>query len=341
MTNNRPVITAYCLEWHVTISSAFHELLVKPLAPYADIRLTAWDGKSELPAPREDELTIFCELPPTEKWLAQYQSPVVWIPMADYAVYPPNMHNHSSVRVVAFSRVAETIAQDLAIDYLRLKYYIDPEQFPQASFDGERVLLYWNRTGLLDKRALLKLCQRLKINRLIFRSKLDPFISPTMYYELPAKIGRMHIHTYSTLTTHADYLQLLNCANIFIAPRKVEGVGLAFLEAMASGCCVIAFDDVTMNEYICHGKNGLLFQIPPVPEYRTAMINLWYRIINKLSWKFRNQPAIRPIIRPLPNWRNIRHVNIAQLGANARQSMADGYKQWIASIPAYADFVLG
>ncbi|PJF26433.1 MAG: hypothetical protein CUN52_15815, partial [Phototrophicales bacterium] len=107
-------------------------------------------------------------------------------------------------------------------------------------FDGERVLLYWNRTGLLDKQALLKLCQMLKINRSIFPSKLDPFILQTMYYELPAKIGRMHIHTYPTLTTHDDYLALLSRANIFITPRKVEGVGLTFLEAMASGCCVIA-----------------------------------------------------------------------------------------------------
>ena len=47
--------------------------------------------------------------------------------------------------------------------------------------------------------------------------------------------------------------------NIFIAPRKFEGVGVSFLEAMARGIVVIAPDNPTMNEYIEHNKNGYLY----------------------------------------------------------------------------------
>lgn len=335
MTANRPTITAYCLDWHITTSSAFHELLVKPLAPYADIRLTAWDGKSHLPAPAPHETTIFCQLPPTEHWLAHHTSRVIWIPMADAIFYPDNIKEHPSVRIVAFSQPVVHMANSLGLPVLRLQYFVNPDLSPIASFANERVLLYWNRTGFFHKRFLLALCRALAVNRLLFRAILDPRIPQYKQYELPDRVGRMRIETYHQLTNHDDYLALLNRANLFIAPRKIEGVGIAFLEAMARGCCVIGYNGVTMNEYIQHGYNGILVNPVDHPIYF-----ILYRLVNKLSWKIRGKPIPIPLLTTWQNWRKIKQLDIPQLGANARQSMADGYKQWIASIPAYAQFVL-
>jgi glycosyltransferase involved in cell wall biosynthesis len=47
----------------------------------------------------------------------------------------------------------------------------------------------------------------------------------------------------------------------YISPRKKEGIGMSFLEAMAMGRCVVAHDHATMNEYIEHGKTGFLFDL--------------------------------------------------------------------------------
>jgi glycosyltransferase involved in cell wall biosynthesis len=47
----------------------------------------------------------------------------------------------------------------------------------------------------------------------------------------------------------------------YISPRKKEGIGMSFLEAMAMGRCVLAHDHATMNEYIEHGKTGFLFDL--------------------------------------------------------------------------------
>ena len=55
------------------------------------------------------------------------------------------------------------------------------------------------------------------------------------------------------------YLELLKKSNIYIAPRKIEGIGISFLEAMAMGMVVIAYNNGTMNEYIKHDYNGYLF----------------------------------------------------------------------------------
>jgi hypothetical protein len=49
--------------------------------------------------------------------------------------------------------------------------------------------------------------------------------------------------------------------NVYFAPREVEGIGFSFLEAMASGMCVVAPNMPTMNEYISNGTNGLLYSL--------------------------------------------------------------------------------
>ena len=59
--------------------------------------------------------------------------------------------------------------------------------------------------------------------------------------------------------SRATYLEMLSQTNIFIAPRKKEGVGVSVLEALAMGHVVIAHDDGTMNEYIENGQTGYLF----------------------------------------------------------------------------------
>ena len=48
---------------------------------------------------------------------------------------------------------------------------------------------------------------------------------------------------------------------IYFAPRWIEGIGLAYLEAMARGRCVVANRDTTHDEYITHGETGFLYEI--------------------------------------------------------------------------------
>jgi len=343
MSDIRPRITAYCLSWHVTSSSAFTELLVKPLAPYADIRFSAWTGKNDIP-PATGDLTIFCQMPPTEAWLAECVTPIVWIPMADALYYPPNMAHHPMVRVVAFSNVIVHVAGELGLPVLQLRCYCDPAQFPVASFDGERVMLYWNRTGFFHRGFLLKLCHELGVNRLLFRSALDPNIQQSKFYALPDKIGAMVIETHPTLTSYDDYLALLYRANIFIAPRGVEGVGVALLEAMASGCCVIGYDNTTMNEYILHNQNGFLVYIYRRNRIFIRLYALYERFFTQVYAPYIQRRTGREVHPPkltmLQDWRQLRKLDIAKLGAQARQSSLDGYTQWIDSIPHYAEFVL-
>jgi glycosyltransferase involved in cell wall biosynthesis len=62
---------------------------------------------------------------------------------------------------------------------------------------------------------------------------------------------------------HADRgaaLDELSRHNLYFAPRLREGIGLAFLEAMAMGLLVVAPARPTMTEYLTPGVNGLLYE---------------------------------------------------------------------------------
>ena len=342
MTTERRVITAYCLHWHLSKSSAFHELLVKPLAPYADIQMVGWDGHEDLPAPQADELTIFCQFPPTERWLAQYQAPVIWIPMADYTLYPPNIAHHPSVRMVAFSDAVAGWAQQVGLPYLRLTYYLNPDDFTPADFEGERVMLYWNRIGWFDKAFMKRLCKRLRVDRLLLRNQLDPNYPAHYAYALPQQMGGTTVELYTDIHTADGYMALVKRANMFITPRNLEGVGMTMLEAMARGCVVLGYDAPTMNEYIQDGVNGLLIR-------KQTHISKWlywrrriYRGLHRRYYWYRYKQVVtyqdRPRWQPIPT---LSDADCLRIGATARAESAKGYADWVASIERYAQFIIG
>jgi hypothetical protein len=60
-------------------------------------------------------------------------------------------------------------------------------------------------------------------------------------------------------TSHNHYLAALSKCNIFVTPRRWEGIGFSMLEAAGLGLCVVAWDYPTHNEYIVNWKTGILF----------------------------------------------------------------------------------
>lgn len=68
------------------------------------------------------------------------------------------------------------------------------------------------------------------------------------------------------LDKKSDLIDIVHQSDVFIAPRLEEGIGQAFLEALAAGLCIVAPNNGTMNEYLIHGVNGLLYDPSrPVP----------------------------------------------------------------------------
>jgi glycosyltransferase involved in cell wall biosynthesis len=102
-------------------------------------------------------------------------------------------------------------------------------------------------------------------------------------------------------TSREEYLKQMSRANIYIAPRKREGVGLSYIEAIAMGHCIIAYDNVTMNEYIEDGVNG-------------------YLIGNSHS-------------------KTIDFDNVQKITEESRKRAMEGYRNWEKSIPNIISFM--
>ena len=100
------------------------------------------------------------------------------------------------------------------------------------------------------------------------RFQLHKAVDPGSTFTYPSERDREEysIRISNWYSRHDDYLNRLKQANVFFASRRHEGIGMAYLEALATGLCIITPNGSTMNEYIVDGQNGYLYDpIQPMP----------------------------------------------------------------------------
>lgn len=157
--------------------------------------------------------------------------------------------------IISFSK---KLHDDLKKIGLRSKYFqYFPPKHKISSWGDAKNIFFWNRRSEISINLIQKLFSNYKIEKLNWHFCPDPGQTPS-----PHK---------GNLTWHINKSEWFNDKNVlnklvsdcayFIAPRTKEGIGMSFIEAMASGRCVVAHDSPTMNEYITHGKTGLLYDI--------------------------------------------------------------------------------
>lgn len=332
----QPDVLVYSHEWHLTRSSAFVDLVVEPLQPYADVVHEAW--QSDTPAAPAAPVLIFCQLLPPVDWLHKQTAKLIWVPMWDAVRHQSQAWWNKlpkSLHIIAFSKAVAERARRAELPLLELQYFKNPAAFPAASWGGECVLYYWNRRGLISPVFLERFCATLKIDRMLFRPDIDPLVDQRAAYALPTRLGGAVVEPIATTASREEYWKRIAPANIVIAPRLHEGAGMVFLEALARGCAVFANNAPTMNEYIQHQQNGCLFQRGW--SYQRLRAALQARLIS------RGIGRSTPFVHGLPerqNWEEIAALDLAKLGEQARETHLAGYARWLNSIPDFARFVL-
>lgn len=138
----------------------------------------------------------------------------------------------SGMPIISFCDAITTHARAQGVkNILDVRYFPNPADFPQDDGDARRVFL-WERGEIGEAEA-----KRL----------------------FPTEAGFVFdIKRSGEFLERTEYFSRLSKCGIVIAPRRKEGIGMAFLEAMAMGKCVVANDDATMNEYITDGVDGIL-----------------------------------------------------------------------------------
>ena len=158
-------------------------------------------------------------------------------------------------------------------DILDLRYFPNPADFPQAYGEPKRVFL-WERGE-------------------ISLSSVKSLLPPSDGYVFDVKKANEFL-------PKEEYLNRLSKCEIVIAPRMKEGIGMAFLEAMAMGKCIVAHDDATMNEYIQDGKTGILrdFRRPIKPITAEEIVNVHANVKTSAQCAYERWQANKKTIEP-------------------------------------------
>ena len=183
--------------------------------------------------------------------------PTIVVPMYDGSSGQPDIHwiASSSARFICFSIHLHTRLRQLQC-HSRLTKYFPPPVYSSVSFDRPRAFL-WRRRP--EDQIDIPLVEKLFGRSICGLHVHDAPDSPGQRQSATSEC--FPISRTSWLEHRADYFLAMQNANIFIAPRLSEGIGHAFLEAMARGMLVVANNAPTHSEYICDGLSGRLFSI--------------------------------------------------------------------------------
>ena len=320
-------VNIYLLDWHIKFSPAFHEIFINLFEGHAVVSLVPWNGKTVLPEwenPEEDNVFVFCQKrPPNKVFSSKPFAKVLWIPMWN------NVKNMSakewgsvpkSMRILSYSPLITKKSIAAGLSTLQVRYAPNPAAFSPASWENGNILYYWNRVGMLKKADLIRLCRELDIKKLLFRPDLDPGIPGERGYSLTSEEAGVKIEIVPLFESAAIANQFISQANVVIAPRPFEGVGLTFLEAMAAGKAVLAIDRPTMSEYIEQSQTGVLLR-------------------DRQSW-FNKKPLLSATVAKNQGWSKLKAINLKKIGNNARTEIEWIHKRWLDDIESILDFTL-
>ena len=100
----------------------------------------------------------------------------------------------------------------------------------------------------------------------------------------------------------SEYLSTFEKCNVFIAPRKKEGIGITIVEAISKGMFVVGYNDSTMNEYVSDKKVGFIFDENTTEKINTKDIienyehRKKYAELNYNKWN-QNKKKIIPLLK--------------------------------------------
>ena len=117
-------------------------------------------------------------------------------------------------------------------------------------------IFFWHRKDL-KLNDWIGLFDLNKINKIIYFDCPDPGRKSEEFDKITLDKYKIEFVKKSFLP-HTQYIEYVKNCDVFISPRKQEGIGMGFLEAISLSKYIVSNDDSTMNEYITDRKIGFL-----------------------------------------------------------------------------------
>jgi len=183
---------------------------------------------------------------------------LIGIPMYDNSGTKPADMFLTDMEYLSFSsHMHETLLQ-YGCRSMHIQYFPDPIKFADSQRDFSNLRgFFWQRTPAITWETIRQLIDATPFASLHVHMALDA--EHLQVPGFPKSWRGIPITQSAWFENQSEYYRIIQSANIFFVPRPTEGIGLSFLEAMALGMCVVSPDCPTMNEYITHHVNGLLY----------------------------------------------------------------------------------
>lgn len=259
--------------------------------------------KAEVINAHEPDIVVFWQLVLRHRELRRLKCRnVVWAPMHDQVNYRKawryRRYAASGMKSLHFSAATESFFSGIGFETLRVRYFPAPGAAVAPS-EGTPSVFFWTRRKEISWELLKALLGDWRPGHIVVRYAPDPGYEASPPHATDVRDYDIRLH--EGWLPSAVYRKLVRSSEIFMAPRLLEGIGLATLEAMAEGCAVVAPDAPTMNEYIRHGETGYLYD----PARPTAL-----------------------------DFSRCREVGLA-----AQREVERGHREWLQSQDSVVDFV--
>ena len=251
----------------------------------------------------------FCT--PEHRYFRQSHPNVIYVPMLDqFAFWQGPLFNQTAFwepfqgsKILNFSRASHCMATAFGLVSYCTRYYQPVSDKAIPARKGLHGFFWLRREQEVPWRLVRQLIDRSSFDSLHVHLAVDPGTVPP---DLPPTddLIKHNISTSTWFEDKADLIAVMDRANVIFAPRLEEGIGQSFLEAMARAQCVVAPDRGTMNEYIVHGLNGLLYDsASPRPLDFSNAVLLGERaregaVLGRASWNEAEEKLVDFVLAP-------------------------------------------
>lgn len=248
------------------------------------------------------------------KYYAQLHPNVTYIPMLDqFGVWCGPLFNltqfwepFQGCKVLNFSNAVHCMTNAFGIKSKFVRYFKPPRLESTTPKDGLRGFAWLRREEQISWELIKKLIGPAEFKSIHLHVAKDPG-TPQITLPDTDDILKHNITLSSWFEDKQEFENVLDQCNVFFSPRMEEGIGQSFLEALSRGQCVVAPNQGTMNEYILHGVNGILFnsEHPEPVDFSNvnllAVAGLQSAISGYMHWQRQEEDIVKYILSPNKN----------------------------------------
>jgi glycosyltransferase involved in cell wall biosynthesis len=232
-----------------------------------------------------DNFFFFQSLLPLDDMLLLRNKNVMWAPMYDNLSQKNNYWkkiNYLGIKILSFSSPVKKLVTKYNCNHLILKYAfkdIKLKIIPKKKIS----IFFWYRNNIKFYDWIKNFNSKI-IRSVIFFNCPDPGKKHDEIKSEDIKKYNIKVIKKSFLPKK-EYLNLIKKCEVFVSPRKQEGIGMSFLEAMSMGKYIVSNNDATMSDYITNNKIGHLFSKDNKKEINIKNILKYNKYRNKIAIK--------------------------------------------------------